>query len=268
MTDKPRKLDVSRRKLLAGLGTVGIASAGAGLGTTAFLNDTESFTDNVLTAGELNLIVDWYTDVDQGAATPEDDTRSGRMDGDDNEVVYDYEIADVKPGDSGTLAFCPKIVDNPAWLWIGSHDGLTEDPGDTPEPEPTPDEGELAENVHITAVEYASSVAIVDDEIECTVTGTLGYDYPLTFAELATELESGALIDPDYTDDGPTPYPASETVDDQAGPCICIHWEVPTDVGNEIQGDSLSFAFQFVAEQARHNPDGGNVSASPFNASD
>ncbi|MEF8802045.1 MAG: SipW-dependent-type signal peptide-containing protein, partial [Halolamina sp.] len=57
MNDNP--LSISRRRVLAGLGAVGIASAGAGLGTSAFFNDTERFENNVLTAGELDLKVDW-----------------------------------------------------------------------------------------------------------------------------------------------------------------------------------------------------------------
>ena len=52
-------IGLSRRKLLAGLGAVGVASAGAGLGTTAYFNDTESFTNNTLTAGELDLKLDY-----------------------------------------------------------------------------------------------------------------------------------------------------------------------------------------------------------------
>ena len=54
-----RPLRISRRKVLAGLGAVGLASAGAGLGTTAYFSDREDFQDNVLTAGELDLKVDW-----------------------------------------------------------------------------------------------------------------------------------------------------------------------------------------------------------------
>lgn len=50
-------ISLSRRHMLLGLGTVGVASAGAGLGTTAYFSDTESFADNMLTAGELNLYV-------------------------------------------------------------------------------------------------------------------------------------------------------------------------------------------------------------------
>ena len=51
---------VSRRQILAGLGTIGVASAGAGLGTTAFFSDTESL-DGWLQAGRVDLKVDYRT---------------------------------------------------------------------------------------------------------------------------------------------------------------------------------------------------------------
>ncbi|MFB6108862.1 MAG: VWA domain-containing protein [Haloplanus sp.] len=54
-----RQFSISRRKVLAGLGTIGVASAGAGLGTTAYFSDQETFENNVLTAGSLDLKVDW-----------------------------------------------------------------------------------------------------------------------------------------------------------------------------------------------------------------
>ena len=66
MTNKPNLHELSRRKVLAGLGAVGIASAGAGLGTTAFFSDSETFDDNTLTAGELDLLVDWQQTYDFG----------------------------------------------------------------------------------------------------------------------------------------------------------------------------------------------------------
>jgi predicted ribosomally synthesized peptide with SipW-like signal peptide len=52
--------------MLAGLGAVGIASAGAGLGTTAYFSDSETFENNTLTAGELDLLVDWQQTYDFG----------------------------------------------------------------------------------------------------------------------------------------------------------------------------------------------------------
>ncbi|WP_435318958.1 vWA domain-containing protein [Haloarchaeobius sp. TZWSO28] len=51
--------EISRRKALAAIGTTGIAASGAGLGTSAFFSDEETFEDNVLQAGELDLKIDW-----------------------------------------------------------------------------------------------------------------------------------------------------------------------------------------------------------------
>lgn len=49
--------DLSRRKVLLGIGTAGVASAGAGAGTFAYFSDTESSTDNQIQAGTLDLEV-------------------------------------------------------------------------------------------------------------------------------------------------------------------------------------------------------------------
>jgi predicted ribosomally synthesized peptide with SipW-like signal peptide len=52
-------IELSRRKILAGLGAVGAAGAGAGLGTSALFSDEETFEGNTITAGTLDLKVDW-----------------------------------------------------------------------------------------------------------------------------------------------------------------------------------------------------------------
>ncbi len=60
MTDNDNNpIGLSRRRVLGGLGAIGVASAGAGLGTTAFFSDSESFENNTLTAGQLDLSVTW-----------------------------------------------------------------------------------------------------------------------------------------------------------------------------------------------------------------
>ncbi|AXG07376.1 hypothetical protein DU500_13610 [Haloplanus rubicundus] len=67
------KFNLSRRKALAALGTIGVASAGAGLGTSAYFSDQETFENNQLTAGTLDLGVgysvhysDWSDDEGTG----------------------------------------------------------------------------------------------------------------------------------------------------------------------------------------------------------
>ena len=59
MSQDDNKYKISRRKTLAALGTIGAASAGAGLGTSAWFSDRETFENNTITAGELDLKVDW-----------------------------------------------------------------------------------------------------------------------------------------------------------------------------------------------------------------
>ncbi|QGX95743.1 VWA domain-containing protein [Haloplanus rallus] len=67
--------ELSRRKALAALGTIGAASAGAGLGTSAYFSDQETFENNQLTAGTLDMKVDWeehYSDWSDDEDDPAD----------------------------------------------------------------------------------------------------------------------------------------------------------------------------------------------------
>ena len=59
-------LGLSRRTVLGGIGAIGVASAGAGLGTTAFFSDAETFENNSITTGELDLLADWQQTYDFG----------------------------------------------------------------------------------------------------------------------------------------------------------------------------------------------------------
>ncbi|MFC5366393.1 SipW-dependent-type signal peptide-containing protein [Salinirubrum litoreum] len=86
MTDNG--LDITRRKILGAVGTVGVASVGAGLGTTAFFNDTESFGNNIVQAGELDLVIDF--EEHYSGAAPADDLEYVRyVDPDDANLETD-----------------------------------------------------------------------------------------------------------------------------------------------------------------------------------
>jgi len=71
--DDSAALNISRRKTLAALGTIGVASAGAGLGTSAFFSDQETFENNRLTAGTLDLKVDWEEHYSDWSSDESDD---------------------------------------------------------------------------------------------------------------------------------------------------------------------------------------------------
>jgi predicted ribosomally synthesized peptide with SipW-like signal peptide len=94
--DDSAALNISRRKTLAALGTIGVASAGAGLGTSAYFSDQETFQNNSLTAGTLDMVVDWeehYSDW-KGAETEYAEMPTG----DENEEdIYTLPAPDDNP---------------------------------------------------------------------------------------------------------------------------------------------------------------------------
>ncbi|OYR59349.1 vWA domain-containing protein [Halorubrum halodurans] len=99
-------IGLSRRKMLAGLGAVGIASAGAGLGTTAYFSDEEGFEGNTLTAGNLDLLVDWQQTYDFGeghqfvSAHPDHDGDGEQSVEIDGEVLRYSDFPDEEDEDS------------------------------------------------------------------------------------------------------------------------------------------------------------------------
>jgi len=258
-------IGLSRRKMLVGLGAVGVASAGAGLGTTAYFNDTESFENNTLTAGSLDLFVHVDYSEDQGSYAQYSTEPGTYVDG--NVVGIDgqgstgeplsIQVSDLKPGDSGEGEFCFSIVDNPAYMWMcGELTANAENGQSEPEmdDDDTPDEGELADAMQVT-VSYCTDNGeggnVIGDEI---VSGSL--------AEVMLALQAGVPLSGDGDASASlADRPAFEGVTEPfvegepniAEQCVCFTWEVPTSVENEIQTDSVEFDFEFYAVQSRHN---------------
>ena len=247
----PQLYSLSRRKMLAGLGAVGFASAGAGLGTSAYFSDEESFEDNTLTAGTLDLRVVYEASYDSGGAVENmADAAAGTQDGDPAGMFYDLQ--DVKPGDSGHIEFCFEIVDNPAYMWACGDISQSENGMNEPESavDETPDFGELGDSIDARLV-YCDEVdgEFVDgDEI---VSGSL--------VDVFAAIANGAALDGDGVaglapgDQSPHDEVVEAEPDYITGACVCLYWEVPFEVGNEIQSDSLTMALEFHALQARHN---------------
>jgi len=243
---------LSRRKMLAGLGAVGIASAGAGLGTSAYFSDEESFENNTLTAGTLDLRVRYEASYDSdGAVENMADSAMGTQDGSPAGMFYDLQ--DVKPGDSGHVEFCFDIVDNPAYMWACGDISQAENGMNEPEMavDDTPELGELGDSIvaRLAYCDIEDEELVEGDEI---VSGSL--------VDVFAAISSGAALDGDgvagLVPGEQSPYDEEVVGDEEAyitGACLCLFWEVPYEVGNEIQSDSLTMAFEFHALQARHN---------------
>jgi predicted ribosomally synthesized peptide with SipW-like signal peptide len=260
MNDDSNSLRLSRRRMLGGLGVVGLASAGAGLGTTAYFNDVEAFVGNNLTAGSLDLFVHVDYEEDQGSYAQYDietvlngNTVGEAIEGDPLRI----EVDDAKPGDSGEGELCFSVVDNPAYLWVcgaltaNDQNGVTEPEGDALEEmfETPPGEGQLADAMVVTlsyCTEGEEGETVMGDEI---VSGSL--------REVLLALRNGVPLDGEGDGaaplDGRAPFEGVATVEETAETCVCLTWEIPTSVGNEIQTDSVMFDIDFYAEQSRHN---------------
>jgi hypothetical protein len=70
-----------------------------------------------------------------------------------------------------------------------------------------------------------------------------------TMSEVFDQLADGVLLDGNRQEEGVQPYPGATTQ------CIGFEWTLPTDVGNEVQSDSVTFDIGLAAEQSRHNDD-------------
>jgi predicted ribosomally synthesized peptide with SipW-like signal peptide len=276
-----KEFELTRRRILGGLGTIGVAGAAAGLGTSAYLSDEESFEDNMMTAGELDLAVDYVVHEDQGSAgTYTINSFTGEVNGESSEDVVtlngdgtamSQKLGDVKPGDYGYSRFCFTIDDNPAYLWAcGELTSTSENDYTEPEPEDDNGEGELEEAIDVE-VRYCE----LDDEGNLTGDGEGEMIMEGSLREVLTRLQTGIPLDgtgdASASAGSQSPY-AGTGEDDVSGdvtnPCLCFKWHVPEEVGNEIQGDSLAFDLEFNAIQSRHNDGSANPCADAVLTSD
>ena len=272
------KIGLSRRKMLVGLGAVGVASAGAGLGTTAFFSDEESFQDNTITAGqfELHATQTIYT-VDQDGGPDEVDFNE--MAGDDGFVEGILDIADAKPGDSYKVCWEPCVKYNPGYVRIEID--ADESTGN--------DNGVGHVDASGTLGEYMLAVVTVtgqDGEDVIVFAGTLGelvdgfgpgglnlVHSTAEADETGFEVEDSAEYchDPcELMDSAPESVEEADPVEvcvdlylpsgaDVGGTVMVggVEFDVEADdsPGNLVQGASFEADIVFEAEQCRHNDD-------------
>lgn len=264
------RFELSRRMILGGIG--GGVGFGALLGSGAtwtFLTDTETFANNEVVTGELDLAVAWQQTYngDPVNAFPDEDGDGVQdpihsrqeianeaelpIDSPSVEKTFQNQFADVpddvespvinlddvKPGDAGSISFDLHLFDNPGYVTMtgslleSNENGINEPEGDRLDTGP-PDEGELVDAIEMKVIEGDG-----EQRFEGPLRG-------LTFVLEACGIPTG-------------PLQHSTTRE------IEVQWELPEAVGNRIQTDSASFDLSFVTEQLRHNENAQLLQTNP-----
>ncbi|GAB7094961.1 TasA family protein [Halolamina litorea] len=282
------KLDLTRRKVLGGLGGIGAGAALGGTGTMAFLNDAETTSAGV-TAGELDIQLDWRTMHNGEELSHQEspvDTNS------QNQPILTLD--DVKPGDDGCIVISIHNDTNPAWIWHQMRLSDRDDHGLT-DPEASTDstggegEGELQDHLEVRAFYDDDDDCEWNPDEECKLTS---WRKLTEYLSIETFTGDGILLDGlrgttvynrQEAIDGvpgkninlspffPTPggaddeferwydttfsssYSQSLLADQTGTQYITYQWRLPEEVGNVVQGDSVDITIEFHAQQARHN---------------
>lgn len=114
------EFSLSRRKALAGLGSIGVASALGLGGTYAQFTDTEAV-QVTFGAGELNGVIDYAASYNGEEVTSGEDSDADFSAedeiaaGDTSGVAFSFSLSDIKPGDYGSVVFEVDVQTNPAW---------------------------------------------------------------------------------------------------------------------------------------------------------
>lgn len=273
------KYDLPRRKVLGGLATIGVAGAGVGLGTSALYSDTEQFVNNQITAGTSNLAVTLGLVEVQSTASASDldinfDVDESRTA--DGEVVTGIQVGDMKPGDCILIRTTVDVEDNPMYVAVQSSNAA-DDEGANPEPEPQPgvdDDsdaipggGDLDNLLDVRMGWDDDRGNLHDNNLEGNIVTESGIN-GTSLTDFLGQLSSGFLYrgrndasgsPPGGHGDGeadPTRIgDTSQTNADRDAVTHFIELCLPTEVGNQVQGDSVSFDLEWSSEQVRNNPD-------------
>ena len=92
----PDRIDLSRRRVLGAMGLVGASAVIGGGATSTYFSDEESYPDNRLVAGELDLTVDWEEHYADWSADENDD-RTDDFGGDESDTDTDGDGVDDFP---------------------------------------------------------------------------------------------------------------------------------------------------------------------------
>ena len=212
-----KDIELTRRRVLGGIATVGVASAAAGAGTFAYFSDTETSEDNTVEAGTLNL-------------TLSPSTGTGSF----------INIDKAKPGDSGYIVFQLKNdgnIDGSSIEITLTNLSESDNTGTEFETTPTANGGELDEILLVAAYVESSNPE--------SSTGTYTGDYSTS--------SGTALITDSPTLSGAvgTTYAGSTDVSLTSGGTkyLVFEYTFPDVDDNTLQGDSVTFDIEVTLTQ-------------------
>lgn len=190
-----------------------------GGGTWAYFSDTETSSTNILSAGTLDLKLN---------------------SGDADVTTITASVSDVKPGDSNSGSVTLQAGGTLAGELDITLSAITNTQGSGGTEYEASGSGELGANAYI-------SIYIDVDQSGTWNTGDLELENDETIVPYDTDSTlDGGTIDSFDSDSWDDIYSGTFTGPDD----FRIEWNIPTGVGNSIQGDSASFDISFVLEQA------------------
>jgi len=251
------------RKILFSLMVIGIAATMLGSGTLSYFSDTETAAGNTFSAGLIDLKIDCNSTHMQewpcgGTQSVEDPIIFGEKDLVEGDKIFNW--SDIKPGDFGEATISMHVYDNDAWFWL-RFTNIYEDGGILAEPEceefGEDDFGELAGNMSVRLwKDEGVHDGFGNDPIEytpgredyCPPNGGEGDNIwqeqyePIIFEGTLAELlyDNNPLFTQLHMEACITYYMGWE-------------WWVSVEIGNQIQGDLVSFDIEFYAQQYRNN---------------
>jgi len=182
----------------------------------------------------------------------------------DDPATPRLDLADVKPGDFGLLTFDLLLCDNPGYVWLtGSLDAATENGWSEPEVASPLEDGSTesggVELLDAIRVRIRNGGRPLDGEVvfEGTLAETLdtlgtGHGYPLDgdpgMAAVELGRSGGDSAGGDGTGEARSCFAPAPT---RHG--VTVEWRLPADVGDAVQGDSVTLDLGFYTEQCRHN---------------
>lgn len=281
-------LELTRRKILGAAGAVGLAGAGTGYATGALFSDGESFANNAIQAGTTNLtvqakVVERSAPVDADPGSPPGvNIQETIVDGNPGAGLT---FTDLKPGDEFVLGFNVVVRANPMYVTLearntddgegtntepettaqnngtnpDTQDGSGAGNGSDPVGDGTGDDAGDLDNQTLVTIGHDESDGMAND----FTWDTGGLNEPsnpefgsgggISLTSFLDDLQDGVV----YRDSSGAPLGhGSDDPAEIGGGDNVTHWvyvRVPTDVGNEIQGDTVSFDLVWNAKQVRNN---------------